>query len=166
MTDFIIRTPRPEEANAMAEIEALGFAPAEAASLAQITARLAVFPEQFFVAEQDNRVVGFINGCSADTPHLPDKFYADANHHQPNGAYAFVFGLAVHPDYQRRGMAAALLNHYIATMRERGKRGVVLTCKAHLLDYYRGFGFVHGGVADSEHGGAEWHEMTLLFSGR
>jgi len=81
MTDFIIRTPRPEEANAMAEIEALGFAPAEAASLAQITARLAVFPEQFFVAEQDNRVVGFINGCSADTPHLPDKFYADANHH-------------------------------------------------------------------------------------
>ena len=60
-------------------------------------------------------------------------------------------------------MAAALLNHYIATMRERGKRGVVLTCKAHLLDYYRGFGFVHGGVTDSEHGGAEWHEMTLLF---
>ena len=109
MTDFIIRTPRPEEANAMAEIEALGFAPAEAASLAQITARLAVFPEQFFVAEQDNRVAGFINGCSADTPHLPDEFYADANHHQPNGAYAFVFGLAVHPDYQRRGIAALAL---------------------------------------------------------
>ena len=114
-----------------------------------------MFPEQFFVVEQDGRVVGFINGCSADTPHLPDEFYADANHHQPNGAYAFVFGLAVHPDYQRRGMATALLNHYIATMRERGKHGVVLTCKAHLLDYYCGFGFAHGGVADSEHGGAQ-----------
>ena len=80
----------------------------------------------------------------------------------PSLYQAHAAGL-LHPDYQRRGMAAALLNHYIATMRERGKRGVVLTCKAHLLDYYRGFGFVHGGVADSEHGGAEWHEMTLLF---
>ena len=34
MNNLIIRPPRPDEAAAMAEIEALGFAPAEAASLA------------------------------------------------------------------------------------------------------------------------------------
>ena len=119
MTDFIIRTPRPDEAAAMAEIEALGFAPAEAASLAQITARLAVFPEQFFVAEQDNRVVGFINGCSADTPHL--------RRCPPSSA-------------QRRVCVCVWLGG------------------ASRLSAAR-----HGGVADSEHGGAEWHKMTLLF---
>ena len=33
--------------------------------------------------------------------------------------------------------------------RECQRKGVVLTCKDHLVHYYAGFGFKHCGVADS-----------------
>ena len=59
---------------------------------------------------------------------------------------------------------AALLRHYTDTMRERGKAGVILTCKEHLTDWYARFGFRNHGIADSEHGGATWYDMKYIWA--
>ena len=53
---------------------------------------------------------------------------------------------------------------YTDTMRERGKAGVILTCKEHLVDWYGRFGFRNHGTADSEHGGATWYDMKYIWA--
>jgi len=89
--------------------------------------------------------------------------YHDSSLHQKDGAYQTVFGLDVLPQYQRQGVAAALLNAFIDLAKKRHKKGMVLTCKDHLIHYYQKFGFVHQGVSASCHGGAKWNDMLLEF---
>ena len=115
------------------------------------------------MAETNGKIVGFINGAVAKEASLPDQMYHDASLHDPNGAYQTVFGLDVLPAYRRNGIAGRLLERMIHHARECQRKGVVLTCKDHLVHYYAGFGFKHCGVADSTHGGAKWNEMKLLF---
>ena len=44
-----------------------------------------------------------------------------------------------------------------------GQKGVILTCKEHLIAYYAKFGFQNAGVSQSVHGGAIWYDMLLSF---
>ena len=57
-----IRLAHPEEADRLAEIEAICFPPAEAASHEDVVNRMGAFPENFVVAVKDDKIVGFING--------------------------------------------------------------------------------------------------------
>ena len=45
----------------------------------------------------------------------------------------------------------------------RGCKGIVLTCKDHMIEYYSRFGFDNEGVSSSVHGGAKWYQMRLTF---
>ena len=161
--EVLIRNAKKEEAALLAQIEAECFPAAEAAGKQDIEARMDVFEDCFFVAETNGKIVGFINGAVAKEASLPDQIYHDASLHDPNGAYQTVFGLDVLPAYRRNGIAGRLLERMIHHARECQRKGVVLTCKDHLVHYYAGFGFKHCGVADSTHGGAKWNEMKLLF---
>ena len=161
--EVLIRNAKKEEAALLAQIEAECFPAAEAAGKQDIEARMDVFEDCFFVAETNGKIVGFINGAVAKEASLPDQMYHDASLHDPNGAYQTVFGLDVLPAYRRNGIAGRLLKRMIHHARECQRKGVVLTCKDHLVHYYAGFGFKHRGVADSTHGGAKWNEMKLLF---
>ena len=161
--EVLIRNAKKEEAALLAQIEAECFPAAEAAGKQDIEARMDVFEDCFFVAETNGKIVGFINGAVAKEASLPDQMYHDASLHDPNGAYQTVFGLDVPPAYRRNGIAGRLLERMIHHARECQRKGVVLTCKDHLVHYYAGFGFKHCGVADSTHGGAKWNEMKLLF---
>lgn len=158
-----IRNARAGDLNAIIEIERVCFPPQEAAGPQALTARFAAFPECFFVAEEEGRVVGFINGCAHDEPCLPDELYHDASLHRPDGAYQTVFGLDVLPDHRKKGIAASLLRRMIEEARARGRKGVVLTCKDALRPYYERFGFMWQGASASTHGGASWNDMLLLF---
>ena len=161
--EVLIRNAKKEEAALLAQIEAECFPAAEAAGKQDIEARMDVFEDCFFVAETNGKIVGFINGAVAKEASLPEQMYHDASLHDPNGAYQTVFGLDVLPAYRRNGIAGRLLERMIHHARECQRKGVVLTCKDHLVHYYAGFGFKHCGVADSTHGGAKWNEMKLLF---
>ena len=161
--EVLIRNAKKEEAALLAQIEAECFPAAEAAGKQDIEARMDVFEDCFFVAETNGKIVGFINGAVAKAASLPDQMYHDASLHDPNGAYQTVFGLDVLPAYRRNGIAGRLLERMIHHARECQRKGVVLTCKDHLVHYYAGFGFKHCGVAGSTHGGAKWNEMKLLF---
>ena len=161
--EVLIRNAKKEEAALLAQIEAECFPAAEAAGKQDIEARMDVFEDCFFVAETNGKIVGFINGAVAKEASLPDQMYHDASLHDPNGAYQTVFVFDVLPAYRINGIAGRLLERMIHHARECQRKGVVLTCKDHLVHYYAGFGFKHCGVADSTHGGAKWNEMKLLF---
>lgn len=158
-----IRNAAPQDVEEIIRIEAVCFPPAEAAQPDDVRARFAAFPENFFVFEKDGRIAGFINGCTTDAPELPDALYHDASLHRPDGAYQTVFGLDVLPEYRKNGIGGQLIRHYVATARARGKKGVVLTCKDHMIRFYERAGFTCKGVSASSHGGAKWNDMLIEF---
>ena len=80
-----IRLADPGEADRLAEIEAICFPPAEAASHEEVVKRMGAFPENFVVAVKDEQIVGFINGGTTDKPVLPDEFYHDITLHRKDG---------------------------------------------------------------------------------
>ena len=156
-----IRKARPEDAAALAAIEAACFPAAEAATEQDIAARLAVYPEHFYLACENGAVVGFVDGMVTDEKDLADAMYQNAALHDEAGAWQMIFGVNTLPDYRRRGYAARLIEALIADAKEQGRRGVVLTCKEKLLPYYAKFGFADEGVSDSTHGNVVWHQMRL-----
>ena len=158
-----IRAAAPEDARALAEVEAACFPPAEAATAEEIAARLAVYPDRFWLLLDGEKLVGFVDGMASDDPHLRDEMYADAALHRPEGDWQMIFGVNTLPGYRRQGCAGRLLRRAVADTRAEGRKGLVLTCKEEMIHYYERFGFVNEGLSDSVHGGAEWYEMRLTF---
>lgn len=160
---MIIRQAKKQDLKQIIDIEHICFPEAEAASTQEFHERFLAFPENFLVAEKNHNIVGFINGATTNHPVLPDELYHNIHLHDPQGDYQTVFGLDVLPEYRHQGIAGELIKAYINLTLEKGKKGIVLTCKDHLIHYYEKFGFVHQGHSLSNHGGASWNDMLLLF---
>ena len=84
---YTIRPVRPTDLAAVTEVEAICFPAAEAAAEESFKARIAAFPECFFVAEADGKIIGFINGCATDSKTIYDEMYENSACHRPDGAY-------------------------------------------------------------------------------
>lgn len=158
-----IRTANMNDLAALTAIEAACFPAAEAATEADFAKRLAVYPEHFWLLEQDGEIVSFVNGMVTNEADLRDEMYADASLHDPSGAWQMIFGVNTIPTHRGRGYAGRLLERAISDAREQGRRGLVLTCKDHMIAYYARFGFIDEGISGSAHGGAVWHQMRLTF---
>lgn len=92
-----------------------------------------------------------------------DEMFADASHHREDGIYQSIFGLDVIPEYQHQGLASRLMKHLIEDAREKGRKGLTLTCKDRLIGFYERFGYKNLGLSQSVHGGAVWYDMILEF---
>lgn len=162
--EIVIRQAVADDVTKVAEIEEKCFPAAEAASLKSFFERFMAFPECFLVAEADGKVVGHINGCVTSYEKLIDALYHNTALHEPDGPWQTVFGIAVLPEYQHQGIARALMEHFKEQARERGKMGILLTCKDEKIGFYESLGFTYDGVSASSHGGARWNDMILKFS--
>ena len=159
-----IRTASMADLAAVAAVEGACFPAAEAATEKDFAARLAVYPNHFWLLEEDDgTLVSFVNGLVTDEPLLRDEMYADASLHNEHGAWQMVFGVNTLPQYRRRGLAGQVLERVIADARAQGRKGCVLTCKDKLIHYYEKFGFQNEGVSASTHGGVGWYDMRLTF---
>ena len=158
-----IRKATLNDLDAITALEAAWFPEAEAASRESFEKRLKIFADRFWLMWDGDRLVSMVNGMVTDQEELVDEMFADASIHQPEGAWQMIFGVATHPEYQRRGLAAQVLERAIADVKAEGRRGLILTCKEQKLHYYAKFGFVNQGVSVSEHGGAKWYQMRLEF---
>ncbi len=158
-----IRKATLNDLDAITALEAACFPEAEAASRDSFEKRLEVFADRFWLLWDGDRLVSMVNGMVTDREELVDEMFADASIHQPEGAWQMIFGVATHPEYQRQGLAAQVLERTIADVKAEGRRGLILTCKDFRIHYYSKFGFVSEGVSVSEHGGAKWYQMRLEF---
>lgn len=158
-----IRVAQKEEWKKIADIERICFPPAEAACEETIFERVNTFVENFFVAESDGKIIGYVGGGTTDTPHLPDEMYHNVKLHKPEGKYQTVFSLAVLPEYQNFGIGGKLLKKILEESKKRQKYAVILTCKDYRVHYYEKFGFRNYGVSDSNHGKATWYDMRAIF---
>ena len=159
-----IRTATMADLAAVTAVEAACFPAAEAATAADFAARLEVYPNHFWLLEADDgAIVSFVDGLVTDEPLLRDEMYSDASFHNEQGAWQMIFGVNTIPEARRQGYAMELLRRVVHDARAQGREGLVLTCKAALLDYYARLGFVSEGVSRSVHGGAVWYQMRLRF---
>lgn len=158
-----IRQVSIKDLDSVAEVEASCFPEAEAATKSSLKERIKKFPESFFVAELEGKIIGFINGCIINGTVIYDELYKDSTLHVPNGDYQTIFGIDVIPEYRNRGIAAQLMNYMIEVSKDAGRKGVILTCKEKLIHYYMKFGYKNKGISESVHGGAEWYDMILEF---
>ena len=164
-----IRLANKEDLESIINIESICFPAAEAAKKEDFIKRFEKFPENFIVSEIETdenskkKVIGFINGCTTDKPELPDILYHDVNLHKKDGDYQTVFGIDVLPEYRKNGIATKMMEYLIKLSKERGKKGMVLTCKEHLIHFYERFGYKNMGKSSSVHGGAVWYDMIYNF---
>lgn len=161
MNEIIIRNGLPKDLDGCFLVETSGFPPEESATRERIKLRLDTFPEGFFVAEMDGRVVGMLNSASTDKEDISDEELKQLVGHDPNGKNLVVFALVVLPEFRKRGIARQLMSRFVQEARKFKKENVLLLCKRHLIGYYERMGFTHVGLSSSKHGDAEWHEMRL-----
>lgn len=160
---MVIRTATIEDLKRIAELEAICFPAAEAASEESFRERLSVYPEHFWLLEEERNLISFINGMVTDEMTIRDEMFENASLHKKDGAWQAIFGVNTHPDYRRRGNAGLVMQHVIAEAKKQGRQGLILTCKEEKLSYYGKFGYKSLGISQSVHGGAVWYDMILKF---
>jgi ribosomal protein S18 acetylase RimI-like enzyme len=161
MNEIIIRNVLPRDLDDCYLVEISGFPPEEAATRETIKLRIDTFPQGFYVAEMDGRIIGILNSAATDKDDISDEELKQLIGHHPHGKNMVIFALAVLPEFQKCGIAKQLMSRFVEDARAHKKRNVLLMCKQHLIAYYERMGFAHIGLSKSTHGGAEWHEMRL-----
>ena len=160
----MIRYARISDLDDIAAVEEACFPPGTAATRDQILERLSLWPDHFWLLFVDGLLVSFIAGMAADDEDLTDEMYADAGLHREKGAWQMIFGVCTRPEYRGRGYADALMRRVISDSEDRGRLGVVLTCREHMIPFYERYGFVQEGKSDSQHGGVSWVQMRKRLS--
>ncbi len=163
MSEIIIRNVLPQDLDECFLVEISGFPPEEAATRETIQRRIDTFPQGFFVAVSDGRIVGMLNSASTNKEDISDEELKQLVGHDPNGKNTVVFALAVLPEFQRQGIARRLMSRCLEEAHRCQKQNVLLMCKSHLIGYYESMGFRYRRLSRSRHGGAEWHEMAMAF---
>jgi ribosomal protein S18 acetylase RimI-like enzyme len=161
MSEIVIRNVLPNDLEECFLVEISGFPPEEAASKETIQLRIDTFPQGFFVAMVEGKIVGMLNSASTNKPDISDEELKQLVGHDAEGKNMVIFALAVLPEFQKRGIARQLMSRFMEEARRCKKENVFLMCKEYLIAYYESMGFIHAGLSRSTHGGAEWHEMRL-----
>ena len=156
------RNANLEDLDRIVQIEAACFPEAEAASQQSIKERINVFPDGFLLIELDNNIIGFINGAATNRETIIDPMFESMEaHHINSGKNLAIYGVDIHPDYQGKGYSRPMMDTYIRNAKNSLREKIILTCKAHLVNYYSSFGYQSKGLSQSNHGGAEWFDMVL-----
>ena len=159
-----IRTATLNDLDALTAVEAECFPAAEAATKKDFENRLAYYADHFWLMfDENDKLIAFVDGMVTDQADLTDKMYEKGELHNENGAWQMIFGVNTIPAYRKHGYAGKLLKCAIEDARKHGRKGLVLTCKDHLVHYYAKFGFENEGISESEHGGVRWNQMRLKF---
>ena len=143
------------------EIETLSFSSLQAAGKDAFLYRLRKFPQWFYKAEIDGKIVGFVNGCSSDHKYITDDLYLADGGFDERGDNLLIYGLAIHPDYRKKGIGHKLLLHILCVAKARGKKRVSLTCKESLIVFYESFGFKNHGISESVIGDVTSYDMEI-----
>ena len=158
-----IRKATTDDLDIVTNIESTCFPPAEAAPREAFKERLAHYADYFLIIFDGDTPIGFIDGFVTDDEILTDEMFADASLHNPHGACQMIFGLNTMPAYRNRGVGGQLIEAFIELAKEENRKGVILTCKEEKIHYYAKFGFVNEGESESDHGGAKWYQMRVVF---
>ncbi len=158
-----IRHALIDDVRELAGIEEASYPKEEGASEKSIRKRIEKFPDCFWIMDNNEKIVTFINGMLTDREDLCDEMYDKPDMHDVNGDWLMIFSVVTDGDERGNGYASRVMKQVIKDMKESGKKGIVLTCKETLISFYEQFGYINEGKSKSVHGNAVWYQMRLLF---
>ena len=138
---MIIRTAVLSDLDAIANVEAECFPAAEAATREIFADRLKYYASHFWLMFDDERLISFVDSMCTDELDLTDEMYSHAELHNEAGQWQMIFGVNTIPSYRHKSYAGELIRRVIHDSREQGRKGLVLTCKDKLVEWYLRFGF-------------------------
>lgn len=161
---FEFRMVKEEETEELARIEAICFPPEEACTLSIMKERIHVAGDCFLIAKdlKENRIAGFINGLCSNDYNLKDEIYTDASLHDPKGENIMICGVDVLPDCRNRGLARKMMQEFLISQKQIGRKQAILTCVPGKVSMYEKFGYTDCGESESTWGGEKWHEMKCI----
>lgn len=145
----------------LSALEYLGFPADEAASKEAFEYRLKNFPEWFLIARSEGKIIGLINGILSEKELITDDVYLPDSESGSDGKNLLLFGLVVHPDYRKKGIAAELMKAILEKAKTKAIKHAALTCRHRLIPYYEKFGFKNVGVSESVIGNVTWNDMVI-----
>lgn len=158
-----IRHATIEDLDSITLIETTSFHKQEAAKKEEIKERLELNGDCFWLLDDYGEVFAFVHGFPTNEENLSDDMFHTPEKYDISGAWLMLLSVATHPFHRNRGYAQRVMLKVIADSREQGRKGIVLTCKEHLIPFYQKFGFQSEGKSASTHGGAVWYQMRLMF---
>ena len=160
---MIIRKATLEDLDKITMVEAECFPEAEAATREDFAERLKYYSNHFWLMFDGEKLVSFVDGFVTDEKNLTDIMYKKADMHNEQGQWQMIFGVNTIPYYRKKGLAGELIKEAIKDAKSQNKKGLVLTCKDKLVNYYEQFGFENEGQSTSTHGNVKWNQMRLTF---
>lgn len=154
---------RPAQLNAIMAIENQGFTLDEAATKTSMAERIERISDTFIVATQNQRVLGYIVGPTADTRYLSDELYDHLEANNPTDRYQTVLSLAVTTGARGQGVGGKLLTELAKVAKKQHREAITLTCLKKLVPFYEHNGYVNEGVSASTHAGETWYNMVREF---
>ncbi|WP_341349465.1 GNAT family N-acetyltransferase [Ruminococcus flavefaciens] len=115
----MIRHANINDLDAVTELESRCFPVSEAADRRAFELRLRNYPECFWVTEKDRQIICMINGMTTDRIDLCDEMYEGTESYAPDGKWLMLFGVAVIPEYQHKGLASQLMEYVIEETKNR-----------------------------------------------
>lgn len=155
-----IRQVHIDDFDRLMEIEKLSFTSEQAATEVAFVNRIRMIPDSFFVAVEDETVVGFVNGPVMEKEYITDDLFSETKENAKIGGVQSILGLAVHPTHRKKGIASSLLEHLEKSAASKNRTAVTLTCLQDLIPFYEKHHYHNEGVSQSEHGGDVWYNMT------
>lgn len=160
-----IRKATINDLDEITEIENECFPIEEAATKESFLGRLKVYPEYFWLLENENgEIISFLNGMVTNKSILEDEMFEKPELHDKNGDWQMIFGVCTLPKYRKKGYAEKILRQVVEDAKNENRKGIVLTCKEKLVPFYEKIGFINEGKSNSTHGGAIWYDMRIKFS--
>ncbi|BGE81341.1 GNAT family N-acetyltransferase [Staphylococcus petrasii] len=154
------RNVTKEDLPTLIELENQGFTPEEAATPKATKERIATIPDTFIIAEDNKKIVGYINGPVITQKYITDDLFEIINPNPDIGGYLSVLGLVVSKSHQEQGIAGQLLSQFENLARQHSRLGVTLTCREELVPFYEKYGYTNEGLSDSQHAGIKWYNLV------
>jgi len=144
-------------------IESASYPADEMASLEKLTYRQSHAGDYFQCALHENKIIGFVCGTRCD------QFEEESmSTHTPTGPYLAIHSVVVQEEYRRQGIATAMLQEYLKTIRKQQGgnsmddpeiKSIVLLAKSNLLGFYVQCGFQVIRPSPIVHGQELWYDL-------
>lgn len=155
-----IRHVNEQDLQALVKIEQASFTPEEAATEEAFQSRITHIADSFFVAVEQQQVIGLINGPVVSARYITDDLFAQIVPNPPSGGHQTVLGLAVLPEKRQQGVATALLQALEQQAKGKHRETITLTCQQSLVAFYEHHGYINEGQSSSTHAGITWYNLV------